>query len=644
MKSRVLSPCRDIDYYEAHEQDIRLEDITSDDINAEILRMLRYDDWNDLVNLINLSRERTNFGDSSRFAIRENDDCGWLGYFIGKSQKLEMMFFDYFLGRERIDALMVGLCCNQSIQRIQVDRDIGEAGFRGLGNFLGNNQSVKHMNFYSFDIGSECAQNIASMFGQCQYTSLKHIEICENNLHDEEFAQIAAALAVQPQIEELVLCDNIIGRLGCIALGSTLKSWRAPSLKKLYISIRDIDDECIQVMAAGMINCSSLSELNLSGRYLTGEVGLRSFADVFQSESCCMEKLCLSEMSIGFDGASALAAGFSRCSSLKSLNLSHNILGDAGLDAIVAGLANSSNLEELLLSSNGTFSSTGLGSLATLFRTAENLKELSLANNGINDEGLQALSAGMRNRCNVSKLNLSNNTITDVGLQALVSGLINNSKLENLQLSGHRSITVAGLRSLSAFFQSESCALKTIWLVDMSIGDDGASALADALVGNKSLKELRLSCNTSGITALGWSAFSKLLCDTSSVNNTYLSNHTLELIGRWNNGGTPPDIRRYLLWHRYLEMKQRFVTQVAMVKVIMSHPHLKMEPFFPWRLKFLPLVVACFDKVKFIFGRSETGQDLSIVYQFVRGMPLFVVRSYAGENAHRKRKRDEREA
>ena len=123
MESRVLSPCRDIDYYEAHEQDIRLEDITSDAINAKILHKLRYDDWNNGVNVVNLTFAG---GDLTKFVIREGDDCGWLGYFIGKSQKLEMMFFDYFLGRERIDALMVGLCRNQSIQRIQVDRDIGE--------------------------------------------------------------------------------------------------------------------------------------------------------------------------------------------------------------------------------------------------------------------------------------------------------------------------------------------------------------------------------------------------------------------------------------------------------------------------------------------------------------------------------------
>eukprot|EP00984_Skeletonema_dohrnii_P037577 scaffold39796_cov139-Skeletonema_dohrnii-CCMP3373.AAC.1 len=606
--------------------------------------MLRYDDWDD-EGLVHLSRERPHSVDVATFAIRENDDCGWLGYFIGKSQKLENMFFDYFpQERERVDAFMVGFCHNQSIQRIDVDSDIGEAGFRELGNFLGNNRSVRDINFFSFDIGSECAQNIALMFGQSQYKSLKHIHFSDNNLHDEESAQIAAALVVQPQIEELIFYDNInIGRLGGIALGSTLKIWRAPSLKKLSICISEINDECIQVMAAGMINCSSLSELNmlnfnLGGNLIT-EVGLKSFSDMFQTGSCCMEKLHLSGMNIGFDGAPALAAGLSRCRSLKSLDLSNNILGDAGLDAIVAGLANSSNLEELELSCNGVFSSAGLGSLATLFRTAENSMAVSLAHNGINDEGLQALSEGVTNQCNVTILDLSYNTITDEGVQALASGLINNSNLEILRLSGHGSITAAGLRSLSAFFQSESCALKEFWLHNMSIGDDGASALADGLVGNKSLEELRFCCDTSGITDVGWSAFSKLLCDTSSVNNTYLSNHTLELIG---NNDTPTDIAKYL------QLKQVYsVSQVEMVKVkvIMSHPHLNMEPFFPWRLKFLPLVVAYFDAVKSIFGLSETGQDLSIVYQFVRGMPLFVVRSYAGENVHRKRKRDvEREA
>ena len=65
----------------------------------------------------------------------------------------------------------------------------------------------------------------------------------------------------------------------------------------------------------------------------------------------------------------------------------------------------------------------------------------------------------------------------------------------------------------------------------MNIGDEGAEALADGLMGNTTLKHLVLTPNSAGITNTGWAAFSRLLCDTSSINNTFRSNHTLEHIG-----------------------------------------------------------------------------------------------------------------
>ena len=51
------------------------------------------------------------------------------------------------------------------------------------------------------------------------------------------------------------------------------------------------------------------------------------------------------------------------------------------------------------------------------------------------------------------------------------------------------------------------------------IGDDGAEALTDALVGNKSLVSLYFDNNT--ITSAGWSAFLRLLGDPSSITNIY---------------------------------------------------------------------------------------------------------------------------
>eukprot|EP00985_Skeletonema_marinoi_P029611 scaffold28378_cov223-Skeletonema_marinoi.AAC.15 len=90
----------------------------------------------------------------------------------------------------------------------------------------------------------------------------------------------------------------------------------------------------------------------------------------------------------------------------------------------------------------------------------------------------------------------------------------------------------------------------------------------------------------SGVTNVGWAAFSKLLCDTSSINNTYLSlsNHSIRTIG----------YDRTLLdsW-QYLEMTKH--PHPAMNKILKSHPDFDVEPFFQLKLKLLPVVVNWFE-------------------------------------------------
>ena len=68
------------------------------------------------------------------------------------------------------------------------------------------------------------------------------------------------------------------------------------------------------------------------------------------------------------------------------------------------------------------------------------------------------------------------------------------------------------------------------------------------------------------MTSRGWAAFSKLLCDTTSVNNTYLSNHTLETIGGYVVHAMPSDIVEYLK----LNNLQNCAT--AICKILDSHP------------------------------------------------------------------------
>ena len=285
------------------------------------------------------------------------------------------------------------------------------------------------------------------------------------------------------------------------------------------------------------------------------------------------------------------------------------------------------------------------------------LKELRLQSNGIDDEGMKALACGLSVSVrslpssrsglavlhSLKELSLTKSIAGDDALHCLVAALANNTAVELLDLSRNTSITAKGLSSLSSLLQSERCCLKDLRLRYMRIGDDGAAALADALAGNKSVKRLEfedwvlaLEPIEVEIGSIGWSAFARLLCDTSSVNNTYLSNHTLKkckcndnpLFNR-TSVIVPPDVEYYLALNRDLE-------QASMYKILSEHPEFDMKPLLQqWQLKFLPLMVAWFEAARArqhlmrrdVFTSIDVLQrrELSAIYQFMRGLPSLAV-------------------
>mmetsp|Transcript_7143 Transcript_7143/g.14743 ORF Transcript_7143/g.14743 Transcript_7143/m.14743 type:complete len:282 (-) Transcript_7143:95-940(-) len=239
----------------------------------------------------------------------------------------------------------------------------------------------------------------------------------------------------------------------------------------------------------------------------------------------------------------------------------------------------------------------------------------------------------------LSYLDLSYNIIDDTGLEALVGGLSKSNSLEKLYLSGNRLITVEGLRSFSTLFRSESCTLKSLILEEMNIGDDEAEVLANGLTGNKSLRGIYFSTNT--ITARGWSVFSRLLCDTSSISNTYLSNHTLEFIGdhrQWSEW----DINRYIKWNKgpqrhnllpfpWYDRDRRIVPKPQISKILFCHRDLDLEPFFRYKLKFLPVVFGWLQRAEPFLDYQDPGiecRKLAAMYKFMRVMPQLVADGY----------------
>ena len=121
------------------------------------------------------------------------------------------------------------------------------------------------------------------------------------------------------------------------------------------------------------------------------------------------------------------------------------------------------------------------------------------------------------------------------------------------------------------------------------------------------------------------SAFSKLLCDTSSVNATFLSNHIIENF-IFSLRTVNPSLERLKEVNQREDKKE-----VAMIKILLSHNDLDMLPFFEWEFRVLPLIIQWFERASAItrmpsnFQPNIGRRKLSSIYQFVRGMPLLYV-------------------
>ena len=323
----------------------------------------------------------------------------------------------------------------------------------------------------------------------------------------------------------------------------------------------------------------------------------------------------------------ASALGRMNRHSLEDLRLCGTGISDGGMTEIAAALGSQSQLETLFLDNNnmGRNSCIALGNTLSRWPASNKLNTLYIYNNAIDDRGLQALVEGMMNCCSLDSIYLNDNPL----------------------------ITAAGMRYFFPLLQSEAHSLDVLRVTRINWGDDGAIALAEGLRGNKTLRELRFRPSTAGMTSVGWSAFSKLLCDTSTINNIYLSHHTLTRIGCYNYEETPEDIQSYL---RVNHCSQK---SAIIYKILRSHPDLDMEPFFKLKMQFLPVVMSWFERVEPIeeeliedelideSERSCQSRKLSALYKFVRAMPdLTIIGYWEGRMIHieaeRRRIADER--
>ena len=286
---------RSNEYYESHMWDVKLEDITSNERNAEILRRLRDNDPKFT------SIALTNGGiEEDDFVVGTNDDLGWVGYFIGRNSQLYYFYIFTWLEGEpdhsKIDALAQGISLNRSITKLHIDTVFGELFVQRLGNFFRSNKNLTHLRLSEFDIGLKTARNIALMLRDG--TSLKSFHVhrlrYDSDSHgfiDERAvtAVVMTALSTHTKLQRLHLWTCKLDQSSCMAIG------RLSSLKELKLFYSVVDPKGMNALAG-----------------------------------CCLESLELCRTGIGYayeKEVVAFSSGLASLPSLKKLNLT-NCIGD----------------------------------------------------------------------------------------------------------------------------------------------------------------------------------------------------------------------------------------------------------------------------------------------------------------------------
>jgi hypothetical protein len=203
-------------------------------------------------------------------------------------------------------------------------------------------------------------------------------------------------------------------------------------------------------------------------------------------------------------------------------------------------------------------------------------------------------------------------------LESLASVLTGNVHLKELHLCKAMNTMPAtsdGWRNFATILHNPKSALKELVLTGNAINDNIITAFASALTKNNQLREFLIGgireglCVLGQITSVGYAAFSRMLCDTSTILNTYNSNHTLEYTGLKHT-----DICSLLSIN-----KGNSIRQAARIKIIRSHfsgSIINTQVFTEMKLSVLPTAIAWMCRN----NGSHGGRNL--MYEFLRKEPL----------------------
>ena len=307
---------------------------------------------------------------------------------------------------------------------------------------------------------------------------------------------------------------------------------------------------------------------------------------------------------------------------LKKLCISTNHGYDADIvcggnfEAFCRGVANNRSIETLILFYIQLSLEVTFAILSQFFEHNGNLISLEVrdcelidASNGIRI--LTSALSGRRNKDSLEMIELAFTGANNESMGELMSVLRGYDNLTELSLNGN-DIGGEVRVSLANVLQEPRSNLKYLDLEFCdNIDDEALTAFADALAHNTNLHTLMLGGwrADGAITSRGWDAFFNLLCNKSSIDATYTSNHTLCGVSRLES---LPDGLAYFLQLNGNSNKAEVARQKILKYHFLAGGDINIQEFVAMEMKVLPHAIAW-------IGRDDAGN--SLLYNFFHGRP-----------------------
>ena len=402
---------------------------------------------------------------------------GRIGQAIGRNTRLRIITFKDFnrdIPREYLLHFLNGISRNQSIQIVRlegwslVDEEIWSILIR----FFNNNGKTKCLEVINKGRvwGFSEIQMVAALK---RFRSLKQFKLY-NNCSSPATGDVINALIGHAGLEELELRGGVmIGREGGSALATLLQSPRSILSRLTFNPDVAIDDEGARQFANGLEVNATLTEFAMCGVQGLTNIGWGAIFAAFPLSK--VEQITLNSINLTDDIAMSLSNALRRQSTILTMLDTNDF--SSGIVTIVGWRA--------------------------IFHFLQ--------------EPNSALKI----------LHLNNHSFTDEAVGALANVLVNNSRLRDLDVRNNTDVTNQGWIILAAILRNPNSALERLDISGSSINSGITIAFADALMNNSRLKELYLGQFGSRMTSDGNEAFTHLLCNTSSIIETFQSNHTL---------------------------------------------------------------------------------------------------------------------